>query len=1339
MLLLALLAGWGATVPLRAAEMIRHEPGQIVVTGESFTIGFSDTNGSLLRATSGMGESLISSGSVGLWQAFLKEGGTAQASSFSSGSAQNAFRWTIEGASGPLHLTYTNAQIAVTVSVAALSNGVEMVASVQPRNLTVTEFALPGRLRFQAQAVNRFVGALNANESVGAAFKAGFFMPQSPDSPPGWQPRLVGPSGYISLFGSALVSREDNDPPTNITITAEGRLWLGDALAARLEGARAVVNRPSTRTQTPLVIADSANGPYFCGSQLGGLGWFLRLGGRVGDAEKSLAQDLVVGAIEHLAVAPGAGRTNVALLALKQGPDSGGWAAVTVDEWRGRLRGSAVLASRGIQVVELRTPQEMITAMGTSNYLALLNPYGEWTPVREQSVMSATVSAVRSFVRGGGAWIETGGYPFYYELRPIQFFAYESSYPPAFADFLHLDATPGRLSVYGVQPQTHSPWSGASNVAALFAPGKLAWGGEAAGGYCERRFGTHVAPGQTWASPAIRVVLGEPAEEALAGYARVNAFERRLEEKLSPAVLDKFKRAVLVYFGGNCADKMAHVSQLPAPALVHFADYLKGGFDKEYPDHLPPRASFGTTNEFRAFLGRCRDLGHLVMPYTNPTWWCDHPRGPTFLREGEAPLLRLLDGSLSYERYDLNDGYTVCHWHPAVRAANATTLRQFTEEFPVDVLFQDQCGARGWRYDLNPSSPTPYAYTDGLVSMVAEDSRTRPLSTENGWDRLLNYESQFCGMTWAIVPTKNAPSWRTMMSERFPPALWEIFPLAHWLGHDKVAMVHHDLGQFVTDDEVLAWTLGLGYGLSLRVDAAAMDQQATRDWLRWLDRVQNAICARYTGEPIRSFTHDRKGQTEPGDDGMLHATYGPVDIVANLGPERRVEGEYQFARHGFRAHAPGVVAAHLAAVGTNDFGAEGVAFVAEGTARQGEFWIYSRGDRLVAVELPEKANGSVEVRLDGESAQPARMHGGVVPFRLGFMPGAARLEPPPELAGRAPRDWPTGKPAIGVLDIPGMPRAWTSITPGEWHNALNASRLTTQFGAAIRRITSYNALVAALQAGPTNWLAIINPGGENFPIAAAGQWQTTLGLIRDYVNRGGSWWETAGYSFYVPTYLAGSTWQTQAIGPAGMGFFGLPVGSGPVDQSPEPLVVTASGREILGEALATQLDGLASTVNRGLRRTQDDPGHLAVLAGAGADFLGGYRLGGWGFLWRIGGFSPNRAVVLPATVGVIEYLYSHPPVPVDTSTTKYLWHGTVLWKGGASLKGAWLPPGELTIAISESPPGAVNYLERSSLSERTNAWEVVLVFQSPPQETNWIDPDALHRPRAFYRVKSVLE
>jgi hypothetical protein len=391
----------------------------------------------------------------------------------------------------------------------------------------------------------------------------------------------------------------------------------------------------------------------------------------------------------------------------------------------------------------------------------------------------------------------------------------------------------------------------------------------------------------------------------------------------------------------------------------------------------------------------------------------------------------------------------------------------------------------------------------------------------------------------------------------------------------------------------------------------------------------------------------------------------------------------------------------------------------------------------VAIEVPEPADGSVIVRLEGGSPREVRMQAGVVPVSLSSVPGGGPLKPPPELAGLAPRDWPAGRPTLGVLDLPGFPRSWTSIRPADWYQALSSSRVATEWGAPVRRITTTNALVAALQAGPTQWLAIVNPSGEHFPVLAADTWQPVLRLIRDYVNRGGSWWETAGYSFYAPAYLNGAAWQTQVVGPAGASSLGLPVGSGDGAQQAEPVSVTAEGRGLLGDALADQLNGLTSSVDRGLPRTADDPGHLAVLAGAEADFLGGYRLEGWGFLWRIGGFNPNPAVAIPATVGVIEFLYGHPPLPVPASSLPYLWHGTVTWNGGAVLRAIATPPGGLTVMAAECPPGVVNSLERSRTLAPAPQWEEVLRFDSPPQQTNWVDTDAAHEPRAFYRVRSV--
>jgi hypothetical protein len=717
-------------------------------------------------------------------------------------------------------------------------------------------------------------------------------------------------------------------------------------------------------------------------------------------------------------------------------------------------------------------------------------------------------------------------------------------------------------------------------------------------------------------------------------------------------VLSKLRQSVLVYYAGSCRDKTENLDLLPVPTQIHFADYLKGGFDKQYPDHLPPNPSFGTPEEFRAFFDRCHELGHLVMPYTNPTWWCDHPRGPTFEREGTDPLLKTLTGELSYERYAANDGYTVCHWHPAVRAANAKTLREFTDDYPVDILFEDQCGARGWHYDTNPASPTPCAYSEGLISMVAEDCRTKPLSTESGWDRVVNYESQLCGMSWAIVPTEGGPVWRTQMKEQIPPDTWEVYPLAQYIAHDKTAMLYHDLGQFVTNREVLAWTVGLGFCMSYRVGAAGLTKDAPREWLRWLDRLQKSVCARYVGEPVSAFKHDRGPNPTTAHDGVIRATYGSVQVAANLGPEAR-EGLPPF---GFRATADGLVAGDAV-----DEQGRTASFVSERTEGGAEVWVYAPPERQVRLELPEGVGGQVTVALDGGATPAGRLTDRLLTFSLPARPGTQRVRPPAELAGKAPRDWPGERPAIGIIDLgPGVNPTWTAIRPAEWVAAFEQSKLATEYGMPIKRIAMVDDLAAALAAGPTKWLAIVNPYGEVFP--SRGDWRATLTQIRDYVNHGGSWWETAGYSFYVPVMREGDAWKPTNIGPSGMATLGLPVGGGEVDQPAEALRVTPAGKLALGEELSRRIEALQSSVNRGLSRGSDDPGHIALVAGAKQDFIGAYRLDGWGYLWRIGGFNPNPQVGLPVAVAAMEYAFTHPPLPTEGGGVSYLWHAKVTAK-----------------------------------------------------------------------------
>jgi hypothetical protein len=203
-----------------------------------------------------------------------------------------------------------------------------------------------------------------------------------------------------------------------------------------------------------------------------------------------------------------------------------------------------------------------------------------------------------------------------------------------------------------------------------------------------------------------------------------------------------------------------------------------------------------------------------------------------------------------------------------------------------------------------------------------------------------------------------------------------------------------------------------------------------------------------------------------------------------------------------------------------------------------------------------------------------------------------------------------------------------------------------------------------------------------------------------------------------------------------MDTFGIPVGGGANDQPPEPLVVTSAGQTMFGPALSAQLQGMNSTVNRGLLQAGGDPGHIALLAGAQQDFLGAYRLGGWGYLWRIGGFNPNPDVVLPAVPAVMMYLYTNAPLPALASSVSYLWHGNVTFASRPVLEANVAASGSVIFQISNCPVGSTNYLERSTALEDPSAWQTVLTFTSPPSQTNWIDLTEPALPYAFYRLRS---
>jgi len=1241
-----------AFVPFVFAQAV--EP---LLTPAAGCVRFSQEHGAITAVTpSGHTGSVWQSGENGLWSARFADGSTLHASSFHATNALRAFACTSGPGPDEWTFTYRAPEMTVRVSARARPDGIELSADASPATQALLRFDLPGRLRFAPDSVARFIMPHNGNTGLGLALNRRFFEPQPASRPSGWFTASAGPSGYRRLYGGNLVQREVYDPAVPLAVTDEGRRWLSPAVVARISQASAVVNRPPSASQADLVLIDSANGPYLSASRLGGTqGGLWRIGGGVRKEEAPTVLALVAATVAKLAAAPEAPRARIGLVNLVNGPERGSWSEVTVAEWRDRLSAIAARSRGRLTFTELSSPQDMLAAARAPDYLCILNPYGESIPVPADNGLPDTLDALRAYVKAGGHWFEVGGYAFHSVLRPTRFYTYTLSYPVAFSDFMHLDSAHGRAALYRVQPRAVTqPWAAAASPADIFVPGELSCGGDERGGCCEHAFHTHVAAGATWRTPAVRMTLGTPVYDDLARYAADNALTRTLASKIAPETLSRLKQAPLLYLRGTCREKDAALERLPVPTLVHFADYLKGGFDKEYPDHLPPHPSFGSPEELRAFFARARAMGHLVSPYTNPTWWCDEPQGPTFAREGNAPLLKGLDGKPRHERYHDNTGWTITLWHPAVQAANRVTVQQFTREFPVDILFQDQCGARGWHYDTNPASPLPYAYSEGMIAMNDEDSRVVPLGTENGWDRVANYQTLLSGLSWGLVPTEHGPTWVRLFKTAYPADTWEIFPLALALMHDKAIFLHHDLGQFVTNDQVLTWTLGLGYSLSYRVTTEMLKQDEHAQWLAWLSRLQRSVCARYLGEPLRAFTHDRAPLLAAGgdprrasDDGTLDATYGDVRLRCNLGDVPRAVAGMALPAYGFRADAPGLTAG---------FAPDGTGYVTQRDGDRSELWLFGHPGAAVAVPVP--FDDTTGFTLDG--APETRLNAAAGLLRLTLPPRGSitRIQPPAERAALAPRDWPGAKPVIAVIDLgPGIAPALTAVTPAAWRTALEASDLVHRHGLTLRTLTTHDELAAALASGPERIFTIVNPYGELLLTPGPGRWRETLDAVRAYVNRGGIWWETAAYSFHRAVFRQGEAWQTEQIGPGGLHHLRLPIRAGEVDQPPEPLRVTDTGKAWLGADLAARVAKCASAVNRGTPSAPTAPATILVT-GIDDGFIGGYRLEGWGTLWRVGGFNPDPALTPAVAVASLLHQYTTPPESLPPLGTRFLYHAT---------------------------------------------------------------------------------
>ncbi|GIX01720.1 MAG: hypothetical protein KatS3mg112_0657 [Thermogutta sp.] len=949
------------------------------ITSEHYMLQISARDGSLLEIRQGNNAGVIArSGEDGLWRIRWRDNTELTA-------RQTVVQTDLVGDSR-LRLIFSHPEVKVSVVVAPSAEAVDFRATISPERKDVLDFVLPAHLRFEPQKVSRLVFPMGGNTAVGIAFLRGFFEAQPPDRPAGWERQSVGAKAFVRLFGGPLEIRPMDEPAVALRATDAGKKWLSPEALRLVAQRQVIVNRPPRPVPGMEVLVEAVDGrPFYVGKKVGhGTLWLM--GGQIGRGDlAALQMALVKSALDRLAVR---GKP-IGLIDLPNETAQGGWTATSVDQWRDAL---STLGT----VVELRNGRDLQTALTDGSLAAVVNPYAERFPVERKEEFDQAIGALEGYLERGGHWFEVGGYPFHYALIPSLYYRRVFwNYPPAFADFLHLDTSVGSLSVYRIQPRDWQPWEGRIHKTAIFIPGGLACGADEQGGYLERQFGTFVAARESWEAPIVRLHIGSAPEVALRQYAALNGLRRRLDEKLPADVLAKFKTAVLVRLTASGQRQVeqhkAALPYLPVPSIVHYTEHLPLGFDRSYPIHFPPPEWYGTAEELAQFMREARELGHLVMPYTNPTWFPD--QSPVWEREQDAKSALALDlqGQPYRESYGGGHatGYGICLWHPLVQRYNRETVRLFTQQLPVDILFQDQCAARSWRYDTNPASPTPFAYTEGILSMVAEDSRRVPLSTEGGWDWVAEYQVQLCGMSFGIVPTEPRPPWDRLLREVYPPNLWRVYPVAEILVHDKVSMLMHDLGASVNDAEDLAWVLGLGFALQYRVNAGTLTRdEAAREWLKWLAVLQRTIVARYLGEPMNSFTHERDdAKSGDRDGGIIRAEYGAVHIVANLNAQPHREGSLVLAPFGFLATAPNAMAGWLQQVGGRDFGEDPVCFALASGGGRTDIWVYCRPGVAVAIPAGRSDAKPVPLHWDDGTVSQAELRDGAFHFRVPGEPG----------------------------------------------------------------------------------------------------------------------------------------------------------------------------------------------------------------------------------------------------------------------------------------------------------------------------------------------------------------
>ncbi len=844
---------------------------------------------------------------------------------------------------GTLVFDFTHPDVDYSIYITPHSKALDFTAKLTSKTGVITNAYFPARIFANPSDIEGITLHRSWPRNMGFEINSKFFMPRDSNSIAlEYVPGARNEGAAHDLLYGKKIPLLPMDRKSPLRLGKDAKSWIGDDAAELMGKIATTTSRPLAKELADIDIIDSDDGVYFGGTRLGGKGAIFRIGGSMEYSNERSELPL----LQFRAY-------KAALAETKKRGDNVRRKVGVISVIYNRFDDKRRLEKMRIHFGYLRdkffiinSPDDLLEAIKSPETLMIINPYKEDCLTPRGASMMEFMGMLKDFVRAGGYWFECGGYPFFREITGTRWLNTDSG---ASADFAHFKMKGASFSIYGVQP--------VDSVEALkknpIIYGKMNFEGTEQGAKFSRSFPAYLSKGETLELPITRIRFGETLLKAAKSFCADNKILKKLDEKSDPKFINKFKESLIVKISGNSSETTRKVAEnMPAPALLHVACYLHGGFDKQYPDHLPPNPKYSSPEDFRGLIDFIHSQGSMFMPYTNNTWWCDNPKGPTFEKYGEAPLSKTAKGSPNPELYGRNTGFTACQWHPTVRAANAEIIRQFTEDYPADIVFQDQTGSRGAIPDYNPEAPSINSYRGGLLYTTIMDSRSKLLSTEDGWAHLSDYEIQFCGFTFGIMePRSNgaAAVWNLF---------WETLPkdtvrMANYVGalfQDKLSITHHNLGGNIKEPRQLALSVAYGMHLIASVNYGDRIQYTPQnfEWIKWLDAVQKAGASKYIGKPMKRFEHEWADVNSPDGASIIRSKYGSVNIVANANSKALQEGDVTIAPESFLLRAPDTCVGGVLKIGEMAV-KEPSLFASEKAGRKTRLKVYAKGGQEVIV------------------------------------------------------------------------------------------------------------------------------------------------------------------------------------------------------------------------------------------------------------------------------------------------------------------------------------------------------------------------------------------------------